>query len=374
MSALLLLVLLAAAAPAGDPPRADFVLRATRAHLPEGVVEDAWLVVRTGRIEAVGSGAGAPEDLPAVHVEGELSAGLIALHDASGAEGENLDTTRATLPEGRVVYGLREHHSAFRRLVREGITTIELVPPRDALVGGLCAVLKTSGGRVLNDRAHLALSLTSRALPHDRWPTSYSGALALLADELEEAEEGPLAEARDGTLPVLIEVEGKHEILRALDFAAGQGLVGALSGASRAGELAEAIAASGLAIVYRPFDPGMETRSLASVPPLAEAGVPFGFGLDAPDRDPASLRVAAAACVREGLAPDRALRALTVDAAAIAGVEEAVGSLAPGRDADLVLWSGPPIELASRVLAVWVDGRLVHDARAPEGAAEGASR
>ena len=62
----------------------------------------------------------------------------------------------------------------------------------------------------------------------------------------------------------------------------------------------------------------------------------------------------------QGLSAENAWNALTSDAASILGVDDRVGRLAPGLDADLVLWSGPPTELSSSVQAVYIDGELVH--------------
>ena len=72
----------------------------------------------------------------------------------------------------------------------------------------------------------------------------------------------------------------------------------------------------------------------------------------------------AAACMRAGLDAGAALRAMTGDAARIAGVGETHGTIAPGRAADLVVWSGPPTDLTSRVHSVYAGGNLVHSAHA----------
>jgi len=65
-------------------------------------------------------------------------------------------------------------------------------------------------------------------------------------------------------------------------------------------------------------------------------------------------------CVRAGLDANTALSAMTATAAELSGAGDHAGTLAVGRDADFVLWSGSPIELSSRLEEVWVDGRRVH--------------
>jgi imidazolonepropionase-like amidohydrolase len=68
--------------------------------------------------------------------------------------------------------------------------------------------------------------------------------------------------------------------------------------------------------------------------------------------------------MRAGFSFDEALAAVTLHPAQILGVEDRVGSLAPGLDGDLVLWSGPPFEPTSSVIGVVLDGRLLLDPRA----------
>lgn len=70
--------------------------------------------------------------------------------------------------------------------------------------------------------------------------------------------------------------------------------------------------------------------------------------------------------VKEGLDPEVALRSLTLHPARVMGVLDRLGSLTAGKDADIVVWSGDPLDIRSRVLAAWVAGR--HAFRyAPEG-------
>ena len=72
--------------------------------------------------------------------------------------------------------------------------------------------------------------------------------------------------------------------------------------------------------------------------------------------------------MRAGLSPKAALRALTVGAAEIAGVQGSHGTVSAGKAADLVVWSGEPTDLTSRVLHVFAGGRHVYDATDEEGA------
>ena len=337
-----------------------FAIRAEHLHLADGTVLDKGLVLVDGkRIAAVGGGVSVPEGAALIEHAGHLTAGLIALTEYAGAGGELRDSTRTALSGGRLVHAFMPGHSQLKALLREGITSFVLAPSPGALSAGCTAVVKSAGETVVSERAQLHIGLSAASLLPNRKPTSYSGALREL-DQLFASDKGDFAAAARGELPVLLEASARHEVQRAVAFATQHKLRGAISGAALAGELAEEIAAAGLSVISRPRAPGASQRSIDALLSLSEAGVPFGFGLASPARHANSLRMSAAQCVRRGLSPAVALRSMTADAARIAGVEGRIGSLAAGRDADLVLWSGPPTDLTSSVKAVLVDGQLVH--------------
>lgn len=341
-------------------PEAVFAIRAKEVYVGDGnTIENGTVLIEDGVIRAVGSEVDLPKGVKLLEHDGALTAGMIALHDYSGAAGYNHDSTRSVLSEAQVADAYRSHHSDYRRALESGITCVLLVPSPRNLCGGVTAVLRTAGDRELDRRGHLALSLCAASLGSNRFPTSTGGAMAEVERCFDEAE-GAFAEVTAGKLPVLIEVRTRADVLRALDLCARRKLRGALSGSVRVGDLAEEIKQSGLGVVLNPFDVGVDSRAMRSAISLNEAGAPFAFGLDAPLRHPESLRFGAAMCVREGLEPQAAWSALTADAAQIAGVGDRVGRVALDMDADLVLWSGDPMDLSSSVVAVYVKGDRVH--------------
>ena len=101
-------------------------------------------------------------------------------------------------------------------------------------------------------------------------------------------------------------------------------------------------------------------RSLRAPGILDRAGVEVSIITDHPVVPIEYLITQAALAVREGMDRDAALRAVTINPARVLGVEERVGSLSPGKDADVVLWSGDPLDLQSRVLRTWIDGVEVY--------------
>jgi len=90
---------------------------------------------------------------------------------------------------------------------------------------------------------------------------------------------------------------------------------------------------------------------------LAERGIRFAFQNNA-ESPIYALRDEAIHAVELGLAKDKALKALTLDAARILGVDNRLGSVAKGKDADLLVFEGDPFEPSSNLLSVVIDGKL----------------
>jgi len=360
MIALVLAGLAASAAPL-PPSEGSFAIRSAYLDRGDGQrIAGGVVWIDGGKIRAAGGDVTIPAGLPVVEHDGVVSAGLVASHSYDGLRDENHDPTRSVLDGALVADAFAPSSADFERALAAGITTVVLAPSPENLVGGRSAVVKTSGGTLVRGDAQLVLSMSAEALELDRYPTSSQGALAELEERFRRPV-GAFAQARAGDRPVLIDVATRDDVLRAVAFAGRHGLKGALIGAPAHLEgLVPDIKRAGLGVVVGPFAVGADPAALRAAVELGDNQVPLGLGLDAPWHHPEELRMSAALCVRAGLAPQAARRALTSDAAAIAGVADRVGRLAPGLDADLVLWSGDPLDLTSSVRAVYVDGHLAY--------------
>ncbi len=405
------------------PQEADgrLQIRASELWLPDGKsLANGVVVIEDGRIRGVGSETALDRGQPLIEHAGVLTPGFVACQTGSGAKAELFDETRSVLPEAQVSYAFDPAHSDFERALEAGITTVLIAPSGENLVGGLTCAVKTAGGTVVSREASLAVSFSAAALgyaapvgfqifgateEHDdphvpppppagpgdeppylvatdgspettsrsrrgaREPTSYAGALAELK-RLFEAGEGSFARATRGELPVHLEAWDRHEVVRAAEFARRFELRGAIRGAPLAGDPAvvAALRQSGLGVILGPYGSDQTARSLETTKLLGDAGIPVAFALEGPARDPLELRLSAVRALRSGAPREAVRKCLTSHAALLAGVAERVGALEAGRDADFVLWSGDPLNLASRPLAVFVDGKLRW--RAPERAGE----
>jgi imidazolonepropionase-like amidohydrolase len=129
--------------------------------------------------------------------------------------------------------------------------------------------------------------------------------------------------------------------------------------------IADVLAAKGIPVVIGPLfttrsKVELRNRSLRNPGLLAKAGVTIAITTDHPVVPIHFLVHQATLAVKEGLDRDEALRALTINPARISGVDDRVGSLAVGKDADVVLWSGDPLDVMSRALTVFIGGREVY--------------
>jgi imidazolonepropionase-like amidohydrolase len=190
-----------------------------------------------------------------------------------------------------------------------------------------------------------------------------------------------LQPALAGRLPVAFEADLSREILRALDMAHEFKLDPVITGAREADQVTSDLKARNARIIYslnfpvrsralapEADEPIRELRARAHAPKvpaaLEKAGLTFGFS-SAGLREPRDFMKNAAKAVKEGLSADAALRALTIDAARIAGTADRLGSLEKGKIANVIVTDGDLFEDKTRVRHVFVDGRSVSTEEPP---------
>ena len=129
--------------------------------------------------------------------------------------------------------------------------------------------------------------------------------------------------------------------------------------------LADQIAAASIPVIIGPLFTSrskveLRNRSLANPGRLAAAGVTIAITTDHPVVPIHFLIHQVTLAVKEGLDPVTALRAVTIHPARIIGCADRIGSLSVGKDADLVIWSGDPLDVMSRAERAYVDGREIY--------------
>jgi imidazolonepropionase-like amidohydrolase len=313
------------------------------------------------------------------------------------------EVSKAATPELEVIHAIEPQLPHFSYARQLGITTALVTPGDRNVIGGRGAVVKTVGlvvdRMIVKDAAVMMAGLGASAKRKDQLPSTRMGIAAVLRDTLVKAREyqeklaagekekdkGKESEfKRDlameallpvlrAEMPVMIHCERRDDILTALRVADEFKLKVVLDGATDAWKVTDEIKARSIPVVLEDLyrgagdveDAGFNPRTPAL---LAGAGIPIAFrAQDAGSwytpgagESGGDLLEIAAFAFKHGLSEDAALRAVTIDAARVLGVENRVGSLEAGKDADLVILRGHPLLVASVPEAVIINGRLAY--------------
>jgi imidazolonepropionase-like amidohydrolase len=353
------------------PPKSEvLVLKGGRVVTMAGPeLDGGTIVVENGKIRTLAEKAEPPAGAQVIDVARTswILPGFVDAHSYLGSAFDVEEWTESLTPEARAVEAFTSRHPDVRAALGSGVTSVALAPGNGNLVGGRLGVVKLNGQRY--DRALRVVaagfkaSLGAEALRTDREPTSRTGAVAMLRDRLRD----PKSELHG--LPMFLHAVTPAEIESALDLRTAFRLNLTLVHARESAQLAERLASSKVPVAFGPLTVGERREILETPGRLARAGVPVAFVSDAPATPEEHLRVSAAFAVKYGMDRDAALRALTVVPAELLGLSKDCGSLAEGKAADLVVWSGDPLALTSEVELVVVDGRVVWRKPAPAKAA-----
>ena len=167
-----------------------------------------------------------------------------------------------------------------------------------------------------------------------------------------------------GRIPLKAHAHQANDILTAIRIAKEFGVRLTLEHVTEGALIVDELVRSGVPLAIGPTDgqPGkIETRLKSWLTPviLNAAGCRVSIITDSPVTQQSNLRLCAGMAVANGMSEFDALRAITLNPARHIGVEARVGSLEPGKDADLVLTDGCLFDLRTRVLETWVDGKRV---------------
>ncbi len=362
-------------------------------------IEQGIIIVRDGRIEAVGRDLAIPPDLTLIDLpDAVIMPGLVAA--ASGLARPH--TGDESIAAGYRALDAFDRYADYTLLLASGVTTAHLSPGDHRLVTGQGAVVKLGGpldGRVLSAAADLTVTFGEPALnpPNDvtfstpasadvpilpgvrQRPDSRLGQYLALAEALARGEPTRFAGMHAAQLvhiwreerPIRIQVQREADIAGALAFMRRHDRKGYLVGAAEANLAVDAIKRASYPVVFRMaeplrgagfdigYDPDALEADLQALRTLTDVKLALAGPADEPTSD---LRLAAALAQRAGLSRRRVLEAITRVPAEILGVAACVGSLAPGKDADLVILSGDPLATTTHVRRVYIGGALAFDA------------
>lgn len=370
-------------------------------------IEDGAVVFHEGRILAVGESAevGIPADAERHDTNGMvLMPGFVDTHSHVGNV-EGGDGSGPMHPDARALDSINVRDSRFQKAQAGGITTSNIMPGSGHLLSGQTLYVKHREAKTIDDMlirrpdgslaygVKMANGTNSRRDPPFPGTRAKSAALVrerfLEAAEYQEKVAGANGDEeqlppRDLGLETLVEIlEGdrvvhfhthRHDdILTVLRLAAEFDFKVVLQHVSDGWLVAEEIAASphvlGASVILLDSPGGKieaKDNRLETSRILDAAGVLTGFHTDDAITDSRLFSRMAALGVRTGMPRERALLGLTLAGARMLGMEDRVGSLEPGKDADLVLLSGDPLSVYTQVLQTWVDGSKVFDRSDPK--------
>jgi imidazolonepropionase-like amidohydrolase len=380
----------------------DLAVRAARVHTVAGpVIEDGIVLVRDGKIAAVGRAAEVrvPESVRTLQAA-VVTPGLVDAHCVIGLAGylnqpqdqDQHDASAPIQPELRAI----DAYNARERLIEWvrgfGVTTIHTGHSPEALISGQTMVAKTAGETVdeavIVPRAMIAATLGASSRG-GKGPGTAGKQIALLREAFlgaqeyrrkleaagDDASKRPerdlrkeaLAAVLAGETPLLVTAQRHQDIVSALRLREEFGFRLVLDGASEAYVVLDEIKAAGVPVIAHPpqarFWAELENASRSTPRKLLDAGIPFAFQSGYEDYVPKTRVVLyeAAVAAAHGLGPEIALRAITLDAARILGLDTRLGSLEPNKDGDLALYDGDPFEYTTHCIGTVIDGRLVFE-------------
>jgi imidazolonepropionase-like amidohydrolase len=374
-------------------------------HTMEGSpISDGYIKTNGSVIEALGEMASAPGAQDANTVDargGVLLPGLIDAHthigmweDSLGFEGDdgNEQTDPAT-PQLSAEDAVNPLDRCFTEALDAGVTTVVTGPGSANPVGGRMIAMKTCGRRVddmiiKNPAAvKFALGENPKTVYHtrDEAPVTRMGTAAVIREQLfkaqkymeklakaaedEDADEPDFDYKCEALIPLLRGEVQAHfhahradDIFTAVRIAKEFSLDYVLIHCTEGHLIADELAREGAKVLSGPFlcdrsKPELHNLTPASPGIMNAAGLEPAIITDHPVIPLQYLMLCAALAVREGMDRDAALRAVTINPAKILKLDGRIGSLRPGKDADMVLYSGDPLALKTRTRLVLCGGK-----------------
>lgn len=365
-------------------------------------IDNGVVVIHEGKILAVGASGATPipPDAARHDVSGKvILPGLVDTHSHVGNV-EGGDRSAPIQPDVRALDSINARDSGIQKAQAGGITTANIMPGSGHLLSGQTLYVKyrdakTIDGLLIHNAdgstaygVKMANGTNSRRDPPFPGTRAKSAALvreqfvkaieyrAKLAQTDDDPEKRP---ARDLRMETLLEVlDGKRfvhyhthrhdDIATVLRLAEEFDFQVVLQHVSDAWLMAREIAASahvvGSSLILIDSPGGKieaKDNRLENGAALERAGALAGFHSDDSISDSRLFARMAALAVRAGMSREKALYGLTMAGAIMLGLEERIGSLTAGKDADLAIFSGDPLSVYSQVLETWVDGEKVFD-------------
>jgi imidazolonepropionase-like amidohydrolase len=355
-------------------------------------ITNGVVLVKNGKIEAVGTAA--QVTIPAgyrVISAKVITPGLIDAHSVIGLNGYlnqphdqmALDGSGSVQPELRAIDAYNAEEKLIEWVREFGVTTIHTGHQPSALISGQTMIAKTTGKNVdqatIVPVAMIAVTLGNAAnAGQGKSPGSRAKQAAMLRAELIKAQENAkksepqtdlkaaiMVQVIKREIPLLVTAEAAVDIMTAIRLAKEFNIRIVLDGASDGHMLLNEIKASGFPVIVHSTmaRPGgdRENLSMENAAKLRAAGIPVALQSGYEGYVPKTRVVLfeAAMAAANGLTKADAFATVTIDAARILGIDNRVGSLVVGKDADIAMYDGDPFEFTTHCIGTVIDGVVV---------------
>ena len=368
--------------------------------------EKGTILFENGKICAVGAAEEitVPADAEVIDAGGRLvMPGFVDAHSHLGLWDEIIgfrgsdgnEITDPVTPQLRAIDSIYPLDPPFKLACQGGVTTVVTGPGSANVIGGQFAAIKTSGVSVdeMLVKFPVAMKCAFGENPkvcyneRKQTPTTRMGFAAVMRETLlmtkdylarKEAAAGDPSKAPafnikyeamipvvKGELPLKVHAHRCDDILTAIRIAKEFGLKMTLDHCTEGHLIAKQVKESGFDALIGPSygeksKPELKNKGFETAAALYEAGVKIAIITDSPVLPQEGLPMFAAMAMQAGLPREEALKAISINAAEITGIDEFVGSLETGKDADIVIWEDDPFTLGARTNRVIIRGETVY--------------
>ena len=361
------------------------------------------LIDDNGKIAAVGAVLEAPEGATVIDAEGRLvTPGCVDAHCHIGLDNEGMgwegmdynEITDPVTPHMRAIDSINPLDEAFGLALQGGVTAACTGPGSANVLGGTFVAIKLHGKRIdkMIIKNPLAMKCAFGENPKrcygqgaKRSPMTRMGTAALLRETLfkakryledKENDKNPAFDMKleamipvmKGEIPLKAHAHRADDILTSIRIAKEFGVKLTLDHCTDGALIADELAEEGLSAFVGPTlgsKSKIELRNKSFTTPAAlhEAGVPISIITDAPVIPLQYLPMCAGLAINSGLDYEEGWRTITINPAVQTGIGDRVGSLEPGKDADVVIWTADPmVTLGAQAYTTIVDGKIVYQA------------
>lgn len=374
--------------------------------------ENGYILIDNGKIKAIGQDISEIEDILQEDVRkidaqnGYVLPGLIDAHshigmweDAVGFEGDDgNESTDPVMPHLRAIDAIYHADRAFVEAYENGVTTVVTGPGSANVIGGQFVALKTYG-RYVDEMIlkhpvamKVAFGENPKTIYNEKHqaPMTRMATAAILRESLFEAKEykermenfinnpneyekpdfdlkkDALIQVLNKEIPLKAHAHRADDIMTAIRIAKEFDVNITLDHCTEGHLIKEVLAESGLPVIVGPMLTDrskieLRNQSLKTPGILSKQGIKVAIMTDHPCVPEQYLCLCAAIAVREGMDEKEAMKAITINAAEIIGIDDRVGSIEVGKDADIVIYDGNPFELKTQVQKTIINGNVVYE-------------